>query len=216
MRKISGNIKLNLGCGGRPLTGYINIDSDDLATLKQRYPKTKFPRGIKIYNYNIFDLPFKDESVSVIKADSLIEHLSFIEEPKFFYEVKRVLRPEGIFEFSTTNFEVIVKEWLLAKDEWQDFFRKDKQAITQNHWFGTYSYKNDNRWGYLCASIFGSQNGHGQFHKNCYTVKKIKAILKRLGFKEEKISLFKWKKNRDSMIYIKARKLLNKKWKILI
>ena len=41
-----------------------------------------------------------------------------------------------------------------------------------------------NRWGYLMASIFGSQNGEGQFHKNCYTIKKIQAILGRLGLDE--------------------------------
>ena len=30
------------------------------------------------------------------------------------------------------------------------------------------------------ASIFGSQNGEGQYHKNCYTLKKIQAILKKI------------------------------------
>ena len=200
-------IKLNIGCGGRPLPEYINIDSDDLETLKRRYPQQHFPDNIEIYNYDIFNLPFPDDSVSEVRADSLIEHLSFIEEPKFFYEVQRVLSPGGIFQFSTTDFEEIAKLWLAAEDNWQDFYRNDDEAIAQQHWFGQYSYSTANRWGYLSAMIFGSQNGAGQFHKNCYTVPKIRSILQRLNFKDLEISKFFWKEDRDPMIRVRAMKL---------
>lgn len=204
MKENRPEIRLNIGCGGRPLPGYINIDSDDLETLKRRYPQQQFPYDIRIYQYDIFNLPFSDGSVVEIKADSLIEHLSFIEEPKFFYEVKRVLCPGGIFQFSTTNFEEIVKLWLAAADDWEDFFRNDDEAIAHQHWFGQYSYSTKNRWGYLCAMIFGSQNGEGQFHKNCYTVPKIRAILKHLEFREIEISHYQWKNDRDPMIYVRS------------
>ena len=199
-------LRLNIGCGGRPLPGYVNVDIDNLDILKRRYPDQTFHGDIKIYDYDIFNLPFDDESIDEIRVDSLIEHLSFIEEPKFFYEVKRVLRPGGLFRFSTTNFEEIIKLWLTAKDEWKEFFRNDDEAIEKEHWFGQYSYSTENRWGYLSAMIFGSQNGEGQFHKNCYTVPKIRAILKALDFEEEKISTFLWKGDRDPMIEVKARK----------
>src|ERR1041384_4729433 len=89
-------VRLNLGCGGRPLPGYINVDSDDLEKLRERYPTQEFPEGIEIYDYDIFNLPFPDSSVAEVRADSLIEHLSFIEESKFFNEMKRVLKPGGI------------------------------------------------------------------------------------------------------------------------
>jgi predicted SAM-dependent methyltransferase len=201
-------IKINIGCGGRPLAGYINVDSDDLATLKTRYPEQSFPVDIEIYDYNIFALPFEDNTVDEIRADSLIEHLSFEEEPKFFYEVKRVLKPGGLCCFSTTNFEKIAEIWLAAKDEWKDFFRNDDEAIKQQHWFGQNSYSTDNRWGYLSAMIFGSQNGQGQFHKNCYTISKIQAILDKLDFETVKISEFLWKNDRDPMIKVVAKKKL--------
>jgi SAM-dependent methyltransferase len=206
MKEEQKDIKLNIGCGGRPLPGYINIDSDDLETLKQRYPQQKFPEGVEIYDYDIFNLPFPDGKVAEVRADSLVEHLSFAEEPKFFYEVKRVLKPGGTFEFSTTDFEAIAKLWLAAEDDWKDFFRNDPEAIASQHWFGQYSYSAKNRWGYLCAMIFGSQNGKGQFHKNCYTIPKIRAVLKRLEFEELQISQFQWKGDRDPMIYVKAMK----------
>jgi predicted SAM-dependent methyltransferase len=199
-------IRLNLGCGGRPLPGYINIDMDTLEELKVRYPTEKFPEGIEVYQYDIFNLPFSDDSVAEIRADSLLEHLSFLEERKLFYEVKRVLRPGGIFVFSVPDFEDTVELWLKAKDDWKDFFRNDPEAIAQQHWFGQYSYSTENRWGYLTASIFGPQNSEGQFHKNCYTVPKIRAILHRLDFEEPEISNYRWKNDRNLMILVKVRK----------
>jgi predicted SAM-dependent methyltransferase len=126
-------MKINIGCGGRPLLGYINIDSDNINVLKCRYPDIKFSDDLKIYDYDIFNLPFKDNSVYEVRADSLIEHLSFKEEPLFFYEIKRVLKSGGKFCFSTTNFEKIIKLWLKADDNWKDFFRDDVDAIKNQH-----------------------------------------------------------------------------------
>ena len=200
-------IKLNIGCGGRPLPGYINVDSDDLETLKRRYPNQEFPESVEIYDYDIFHLPYRDGTVDEVRADSLLEHLSFEEEPKFFFEVKRILKKNGLFQFSTTDFEAIVKLWLVAEDNWKEFFRNDDEAIKEDHWFGQYTYEPKNRWGYLSAMIFGTQNGAGQFHKNCYTIPKIKAIMKCLGFIEEEISKFRWKGDRDPMINVVARKI---------
>lgn len=194
-------IRLNLGCGGRPLPGYINIDLDTVEELKVRYPGDEFPEDFEVYQYDIFDLPFSDGSVAEIRADALLEHLSFLEERKFFYEVKRVLRPGGLFVFSVPDFEKTVKMWLAAKDEWKDFYRNDPEAIAQKHWFGQYSFEADNRWGYLTATIFGPQNSEGQFHKNCYTIPKIKAILKCLEFEEPEITSFPWK-GYDSLIML--------------
>lgn len=200
-------IKLNLGCASRPLPGFVNIDLDSLDEIKHRYPNIDIPDGVEIFNYDIFNLPYEDNTVELVKADSLLEHLSFLEERELFLEVARVLCSGGIFEFSVPDFEETVRLWLNAKDEWKEFYRNDPEAIAQSHWFGQYSYEFDNRWGYLTASIFGPQNSKGQFHKNCYTEGKIRAILKFLNFEEESISNYRWKEDRDLMILVKARKL---------
>ena len=102
------------------------------------------------------------------------------------------------------DFEDLVEKWLLAKDEWKDFFRNDDEAIKQQHWFGQYSYSPDSRWGYLLAGIFGPQNGEGQFHKNAYTDSKIRALCKKLDFNKPTIERFLWKKDRDVMIKVKV------------
>lgn len=198
-------IRLNLGCGGRPLPGYVNVDQDDLATLKRRYPGQKFPKGVVVRRYNIFSLPYGDGSIDEVRSDSLVEHLSFKEEPLFFHEVRRVLKPGGVFRFATPDFEATVRQWLKAKDDWRDFFRDDEEAIRSRHWFGVGSYSMNHRWGYLTASIFGSQNGEGQFHKNAYTVGKIRAMLGRLGFTAPKIRRFRWKGDREIMLEVVAR-----------
>ncbi len=200
------DIRINVGCGGRPLAGYVNLDMDTVDELRQRYPDNSFPDDLKIFQYDIFNLPYPDGTVAEIRADSLVEHLSFTEEPLFFEEVKRALRPGGLFIFSTPDFEDTVKKWLAAKDEWKDFFRSDLEAVAKQHWFGQYSYSTASRWGYLTASIFGSQSSTGQGHKNCYTIPKIKAILARMGFEEEEISTYRWKGDRELMILAKARK----------
>ncbi len=200
-------IKLNIGCASRPLSAYVNIDMDSLEEIKKRYPHAEIPTDVEVVNYNIFALPYKDGEVSEVRADSLIEHLSFPEEPRFFYEVKRVLKKGGLFHFSTPDFEDTVKTWLTAEDNWKDFYRADPESIKKEHWFGNYSYTTKNRWGYLSAMIFGSQNGEGQFHRNCYTVPKIRAILKHLEFKEIEIAQYRWKGDRDLMIDVKAEKL---------
>ena len=199
-------IKLNIGCGGNPLKDYINIDQDSLEQIRKRYPEKKFEDDLILKNHDIFNLPFDDSTVDEIKSDSLIEHLNFIQEKKFFTEIKRVIKVGGRLEISTPDFEMAVKQWLAAKDDWKDFFRDDDEAIKQNHWFGNYNNKPNNRWGYLLATIFGSQNGEGQFHRNCYTEKKLIAICKKIGIKIINIERFQWKEDRDHMLKMIATK----------
>ncbi|MGE0614873.1 MAG: methyltransferase domain-containing protein [Bacteriovoracia bacterium] len=198
-------LKLNLGCASRPLPGYINIDLDDVATMMRRYPNIQIP-DLPIYQYDIFKLPYADGTVDEARADAFIEHLSFLEESKFFYEMKRILKPGGKLCFCVPDFEKAVEQWLKAKDDWKDFYRCDDEAIAQAHWFGNYSYTTENRWGYLTASIFGPQNSPGQFHKNAYTARKIRAIMKKLEFKEPSITPSRWKGDRDHMLDVVAEK----------
>jgi ubiquinone/menaquinone biosynthesis C-methylase UbiE len=199
-------IRLNLGCASRPLENYTNIDQDDFKIIKKRYPNLKAIKKLKIYNYNIFNLPYKESTVDEIRADGLIEHLSFVEEKKFFSEARRVLKKNGLMRLSTVDFEKTIKLWLRAKDDWKDFHRNDNKSIEEQFWFGTYTYKPKNRWGYLTATFYGSQNGKGQYHKNAYTKKKLRAICKKLDFKVVRLENFRWKKDRDHMINIIAKK----------
>jgi hypothetical protein len=114
--------------------------------------------------------------------------------------MRRVLKSGGILDISTTDFEQIVKLWIAAEDNWKEFYRSDKEAILEQHWFGQGSYRTDQRWGYLAAMIFGSQNGDGQFHKNCYTEQKLRKMLDFLGFSISAVERYLWKGDREPML----------------
>jgi len=202
--KTESSIRLNIGCGGRPLSGYVNIDMDTLEQIRERYPNQKFADDLVVVQYDIFNLPYSDNSVDEIKSEGLIEHLPFIDEPRFFHEVVRVLKPGGVLYLSTVDFEMAVKQWLAAEDEWKDFYRNDPEAILSQHWFGTYTYSSNNRWGYLAATFYGSQNGAGQFHTNCYSEAKLRAICKKLNLKVVSVDHFQWKGDRDYMLGLNA------------
>lgn len=197
-------MKLSLGCGIGVNKGYINIDCDTKEEILARYPGHNIPDDIEIYNLDIFHLPYDEGTIEEVYANSLLEHLSFAEEPKFLYEVKRVLQPGGKFIFTVPDFNDIMNKWQKAEDNWMDFYRNDNEAITKLHWFGNYSYTTNNKWGYLTCSIYGTQNGKGQFHQNCYTRGKIKAMLKFAGFEVEDISEYKWRGDRELMLLVKA------------
>ena len=83
-KKLNEDIKLNLGCASRPIQGYINIDLDTIDEMKERYPNIEIPEGLEIFQYDIFDLPYSNNVVSEVRSESMLEHLSFLEEKKFF------------------------------------------------------------------------------------------------------------------------------------
>ena len=199
-------IKLNLGCASRLLSGYINVDLDSIEEIKKRYPNIEIDEDQQFLRANILDLPFEDNTVDEIRADAFMEHMSFKEESQMFKEVYRALKPGGLFVFSVPDFEDAVRKWLAAEEDWRDFYRDDDEAIAQSHWFGQYSYSTSSRWGYLTAAIFGPQNSPGQFHKNAYTEGKIIAICNKIGFERPEIDRFLWKGDRDTMIRVRVKK----------
>lgn len=200
------SIRLSLGSGGRPLAGYLNVDSDSLEAIRARYPDTPLGDDFTFARHDILSLPFTEGSVDEVRADSLIEHLGFNEERRFFEEAIRVLKPGGLLRLSTVDFDAAARQWLAADDDWRDFYRSDASAIRDQHWFGTYSYAANNRWGYQTATLFGNQNGAGQFHRNCYSEAKLRAICARFGLVVDSVERFRWQGDRDPMLALRARK----------
>tara|TARA_R110000824_G_scaffold257015_2_gene445992 strand:- start:141 stop:743 length:603 start_codon:yes stop_codon:yes gene_type:complete len=200
-------MKINLGCGSTPLKGYTNLDMDTLQQLRERYPNRNFSDDLVVEQWDIFNLPVEDGSVDEIRADCLFEHLDFKQEKLIFEECKRVLKAGGLLNISVPDFEIIAKQWIDAEDDWQDWYRDDDEAVQKNHWFGTYEYSFRNRWGYNVANIFGSQNGEGQYHKNCYTLGKLKNIFNRINFEVVDYKNYKWPRGGTDIINIIGKKL---------
>jgi len=178
-------LRLNIGCGLDLRDGYINIDSETKESILKRYANSDneifisyLEKNIEVFNYDIFNLPYDDATVDEITCNAFLEHLDFVQERRFFFEISRVMKIGGEFHFSVPDFEWTIKKWLGAKDEWQDFYYTDKGE----HYFGQYNRNMNNRWGYLTTTIFGNQGSEGQYHKNAFTRNKIEAILKRIKF----------------------------------
>lgn len=83
------HIQINLGCGNKRMVGYIGVDrypcaaADVIADLSKR-------------------LPFKDDSVSSVWADNLIEHIADLSH--LMAEIHRVCRHDAIITLMTPHF----------------------------------------------------------------------------------------------------------------
>lgn len=101
-------VVLDLGCG----EGYgsiilkkagaikvIGLDNDQsiikMAQKKYSLPSVSFKKG------DAYKLPFRDQFFDLVVSLELIEHLA--NQQKFLNEVKRVLKPQGVFFLSTPN-----------------------------------------------------------------------------------------------------------------
>lgn len=74
--------KIHLGCGSKVLPGFLNID--------------KFVTGqTDVVQSDLEGLLLASESVDMILAEHVVEHMSFQEEREFFQEAFRVLKPGG-------------------------------------------------------------------------------------------------------------------------
>ncbi|MEO8714365.1 MAG: methyltransferase domain-containing protein [Acetobacteraceae bacterium] len=157
-------LRLHLGCGERPLPGWVNIDR------VARAP------GV-VTDIDLTALPYADGSVQEILAEHVLEHLSFAEETRAWPEMVRVLRPGGRLILEVPDFEWVCATFLAASDDWRDFYLVGHA----DHYAGCGRVL-DQRWGILQTMFFGNQNGEGQFHRSAYTENKLRALAQRTGF----------------------------------
>ena len=83
--------RLNLGSGGRPLEGYINVDCNP-----------KAPKVDVIHDLNIFPWPFEADSVDEIVMDQCLEHL--IDRNLAMKEIYRILKKGGTAKITVPHF----------------------------------------------------------------------------------------------------------------
>jgi SAM-dependent methyltransferase len=75
-------MRLNLGCGGRVLDNWVNVDTHPL------------PNVDVVHDLDLFPWPWPDDSVNQVVASHVFEHVRFPVE--FVLECWRVLRPGGL------------------------------------------------------------------------------------------------------------------------
>jgi len=98
--------KLNMGCGGKPEPGFINVDL--------------FP-GIGIDEvFELDDIPYKSSTISTINSEHSLEHVGFERVRKVLQEWNRVLMPGGELLLKIPDLELCCQEYLRApfKNKW--------------------------------------------------------------------------------------------------
>jgi len=90
-------IKVNYGCGGTIIPGWLNVDLFDLDN----------PDFMRV---NLLEKhPFEDGSVAVGYSEDMIEHLTQAESIFFLSEVYRCLEPGGVVRLSFPGLEGVLK-----------------------------------------------------------------------------------------------------------
>jgi SAM-dependent methyltransferase len=84
-------MKINLGSGGRPLNGYINVDKCPSA-----------PKVDVVHDLDVYPWPFDDDSADEIYMNQCLEHLA--DHNRAMKEVHRILMPGGTARISVPHF----------------------------------------------------------------------------------------------------------------
>ncbi|MGB3509686.1 MAG: methyltransferase domain-containing protein [Microcoleaceae cyanobacterium] len=115
-------IKLNLGCGDRAITDWINVDYFIGARLSTIPGFSWLNKKIKLFdlewdrNILIHDLttifPWKNETVDIIYSSHTLEHLNKEQGELFLSECYRVLKKNGIIRIVVPDLKSFVEHYL--------------------------------------------------------------------------------------------------------
>lgn len=158
--------KLEIGCGINPTPGYLNTDFFIDQKNKDYVDQEADAR----------DLPFEAESFVEVLAFGVIEHFGRFEVGRVFNEAYRVLKPGGVFKFDVPDFDWFVHAYMTGKDK--------NTGLPLNE-------KRDEEW--ILKSIFGGQDGPGQYHKWGYNQRRIEIFLLSTKFKSCRLTGYQWR-----------------------
>ena len=140
----------------------VDYSEDAIEYAKKLYSAT----NLKFIKGDALDLPFEDNSVDVVVSLETIEHLT--DPEKFVKEVKRVLRPNGVFIVSTPNDDEYIEgnEFHLHEFRLKDLkklinkYFNNSKFYYQGSYFaaGLYSenaFKSEHIWTGVVAKTFG-------------------------------------------------------------
>lgn len=101
-----GKVKLNVGSFTvMSMHGWINLDQHDLGAWAQangcRFQRCDVKNG----------LPFDTASVDLLSSSHFVEHLSYADVRRFFFECRRVIKPGGVIRIAVPDAELLMKKY---------------------------------------------------------------------------------------------------------
>ena len=163
---MKGSDKLEIGCGENPTPGYLNTD---------RYVTERNKIFVDL-ECDARSMPFDNESFREVLAFGVVEHFGRKDVIQVFSEVIRVLVPGGLFKFDVPNFDWFIHAYLTGYDQ----ITGEKLASHR-----------DEMW--IMKSIFGGQDGPGQYHKWAWSEVSMKLFLDNQKFKRYKLVGRQWR-----------------------
>jgi len=230
---------LNLGCGNKTLDldYVVNIDFSIYLVIK-KYKLNKFlslflnksrveklnnlPKNILVHNLKN-GIPFRNNTQDVVYHSHILEHIDRDQVDKFFKEILRVLKPNGIQRIVIPDLEILCKNYIknlekidnsLLEDitTHENFIAEIIEQCVRKESHGT------SKQNYLTRKIenilLGDARQRGETHQWMYDRVSLSNILKDIGFKEIKIHRYdtsdikNWSEltldiNKDGSIYKK-------------
>jgi predicted SAM-dependent methyltransferase len=99
----AGQKKLHIGCGGNPLSGWLNTDLSPGADRIRMDATKKFP--------------FPDNTFDYIFSEHMIEHITYKQVEAMLGECFRVLKPGGVIRLVTPDFKFLVNLYQNDKND---------------------------------------------------------------------------------------------------
>jgi len=145
--------KINLGCGGKKMDGYINCDL------------FKGPGIDEVFEMD--NIPYKDGTISAIYSEHSLEHVPFNRAEGALREWNRVLAPGGELMLYMPDFDLCCRSYINAPIEHSNFFQT-------RCW-----YKNTV---YGIQKSQAGEPDDAQIHKSGFSKEEMKLVLERNDF----------------------------------
>lgn len=168
--RLKGTDKLNIGCGGNFVQGWLNIGL--FSEREIPYGTTALRDGALFLNFDMTkELPLAENSIQFIYSSHFIEHINFNNGRVLLKRLYRVMKKGGIIRLTFPDLELWIKKYY--KND-LSFFKKYKSIYLKKKSYLTTK-----------GQIFMAQV-HVKGHKWGYDFESIKNILERAGFSQVK------------------------------
>mgnify|MGYP002816303183 CR=1 FL=1 len=130
LQQTNNNMKLNLGCGAVRPKGWINVDSSLNAYLQKLPGGKQIAQKLGMVQYDSDNVvymnlnkPWKfiSNSVDIVYASHLFEHLTLKSAELFMKESFRVLKPGGVIRIVVPDLYKIAKKYIAEYEQTNGF-----------------------------------------------------------------------------------------------